>query len=95
MEELIKVMKINFNYLIDEKQETVKDYKAQCTPDIYLLNEKHELVYHGRIDDNWQHPHKVTSHDLLNAVNALANGLPMQKEEDQKPSIGCSIKWND
>jgi len=93
MKKLVQKLGINFPYLVDETQKIAKDFKAQCTPDIYLLDNQGKLVYHGRIDDNWQDEHAVKSHELLAAVNALANGLEINK--DQKPSMGCSIKWKE
>lgn len=93
MKKLIKTLDIKFPYLVDEVQQTARDFKAQCTPDIYLVNAKNELAYHGRIDDNWQDEHTVKNHELLAAINALANGLP--QAEKQYPSTGCSIKWVD
>ena len=91
MLKLIKQLQIKFPYLVDNTQNTAKSYKAQCTPDTYLLNEKHELVYHGRIDDNWQDPEAVTKHDLQEALASLVkNAQPLKQ---QLPSMGCSIKW--
>lgn len=86
---------IKFPYLVDSTQATARKYKAQCTPDIYLMNAEKELVYHGRVDDNWQQPEKVKKHELLEAINNLANGFSPIPEEEQKPSLGCSIKWRD
>ena len=91
MLEKIKEWGIDFPYLVDESQEVARTFKAQCTPDIYLFNKKHELVYHGRIDDNWQDESKVTKEELKEALNNLATGQPITS--DQKPSMGCSIKW--
>ena len=54
MKKKVSEWNIPFPYLIDENQETTKQYQAQCTPDIYLLNSKNELIYHGRLDDNWK-----------------------------------------
>ncbi|PCI39324.1 MAG: thioredoxin family protein [Elusimicrobia bacterium] len=82
---------IPFLYLVDQSQETAKAFKAQCTPDVYLFNKEKKLVYHGRIDDNWQEEAAVTTHDLIDAVNALAADRPVP--EEQHPSMGCSIKW--
>jgi peroxiredoxin len=87
----IKELGINFPYLVDESQAVAKSFKAQCTPDIYLFNSKDELIYHGRIDDNWQDENKVTCEELKDAINNYATGIPINS--DQKPSIGCSIKW--
>ncbi len=93
MKKKIKELGIEFPYLVDETQETAKAFRAQCTPDIYLFNKKHELVYHGRIDDNWQDESKVTREELKEALNNHAAGLPVSKQ--QRPSMGCSIKWLD
>ncbi len=60
MKENTKELGIDFPYLVDETQNTARAFKAQCTPDIYLFNKNHQLIYHGRIDDNWQDETKVT-----------------------------------
>ena len=54
MIEKIKEWGISFPYLVDDGQDVARQFKAQCTPDIYLFNNERELVYHGRIDDNWK-----------------------------------------
>ena len=87
----IKEWGIDFPYLVDETQKIAEAFKAQCTPDLYLFNSKQELVYHGRIDDNWQDESKVTKHELKEAIESLASEKPILTE--QKPSMGCSIKW--
>lgn len=91
MIEKIKELKIEFPYLVDEQQDTARAFRAQCTPDIYLFNKDKELVYHGRIDDNWKDEDAVTREELKEALNNMAAGLPVDPK--QKPSMGCSIKW--
>ena len=91
MKEKIKEWGIPFPYLIDESQEVARTYKAQCTPDIYLFDGAGRLAYHGRIDDNWQDPSKVTREELRDAIAAVADGKPVSGK--QHPTIGCSIKW--
>lgn len=91
MKKKIKELGIDFPYLVDETQQTAKAFKAQCTPDIFLFNQKRELIYHGRIDDNWQDESKITREELKEALNNHAAGLPIDKK--QFPSMGCSIKW--
>lgn len=86
-----KELGIDFPYLVDAAQKVAANFKAQCTPDIYLFNTKKELVYHGRIDDNWKDESSVTKEELKGAITNLGNDLPLSKE--QKPSMGCSIKW--
>jgi len=91
MREKVKQWGIPFPYLIDEDQAIAKQFAAQCTPDLYLLNAQHQLVYHGRLDDNWKNPDLVTRHELRAAIESLADNEPIA--DIQHPSMGCSIKW--
>lgn len=91
MIEKIKELKIEFPYLVDENQDVARAFKAQCTPDIYLYNKNKELVYHGRIDDNWKDEDAVTREELKEAMNNMAAGIAIDAK--QRPSMGCSIKW--
>jgi peroxiredoxin len=93
MTEEIQKRGIPFPYLVDESQETAKAFQAQCTPDIYLFNKNKELVYHGRIDDNWKDESAVTREELKEAVDAMAAGRPVDTK--QSSSMGCSIKWRE
>lgn len=86
-----KEYSLNFPYLLDETQETARKYDAVCTPDIYVYDETRKLKYRGRLDDNWKDETKVTSKDLESAIRLLAEGKEINIE--QKPSMGCSIKW--
>ncbi len=80
-----------FPYLVDETQEVAKAYGAVCTPDIYLFDGGRRLFYHGRIDDNWQEPHKVQDRELAEAIERVLAGK--EPPATQNPSMGCSIKW--
>ena len=80
-----------FPYLYDETQEVAKAYSAVCTPDIFLYNGHRKLEYRGRIDDNWQNPEQVEREELKMAIEAVLNGKTVDFE--QKPSMGCNIKW--
>ncbi len=80
-----------FPYLFDETQEVAKAYSAVCTPDIFLYNSDRNLEYRGRIDDNWQNPEQVEREELKMAIEAVLNGKTIDFE--QKPSMGCNIKW--
>jgi len=91
MREKVEEWQIDFPYLVDETQEVAKALNAQCTPDFYLFDRNKKLVYHGRFDDNWKDETKVTKRELEEAIENLANGKPISKE--QHPSMGCSIKW--
>ncbi len=91
MKEKIKEWGIAFPYLVDDTQKVADAFKAQCTPDIYLYNAAHQLVYHGRLDDNWKEETKVKRQELKSAIENLASGKPVSS--DQYPCMGCSIKW--
>jgi peroxiredoxin len=82
-----------FPYLHDESQDVARAFGAVCTPDIYVFDRDRQLAYRGRIDDSWKDPSKVTRQELAEALDALvAGGRP---SVEQKPSLGCSIKWRD
>lgn len=93
MRKKMKEWDIPFPYLIDDTQKVARAFDAQCTPDIYLFDAKQKLVYHGRVDDNWQDESKVTKEELKEALSNLAEGKPIPGK--QIPSIGCSIKWRE
>lgn len=81
-----------FPYLFDETQNTAVAYHAVCTPEFFLFDKDLILVYHGRLDNS--SPGKsvpVTGVELREAIDSLLNNKPLSA--DQKPSIGCSIKW--
>ena len=82
----------NFPYLFDETQETARSYGAACTPDFFLYDGQRKLVYRGQLDDSRPgNGVPVTGRDLRAALDALISAKPIPKE--QRPSIGCNIKW--
>lgn len=92
MEEVAEVYDYTFPFLYDESQEVAKAYRAACTPDFYLFDGDRKLVYRGQMDDS--RPGRdvpVTGRDLRAALDALLEGHPAP--EEQKPSMGCNIKW--
>ena len=91
MQDKIKEWGIEFPYLVDTSQALAKELQAQCTPDIYLFDATKKLVYHGRIDDNWQDEAKVTRQELKEALLCLTSGKPINPKQNH--SMGCSIKW--
>lgn len=92
MKENAKNQGYPFPYLYDETQAVAKAYNAACTPDLYLFNSELKLVYRGQLDDSRPgNGLPVTGEDLRDALEALLSGQAISK--DQKPSIGCNIKW--
>lgn len=81
-----------FPYCYDESQGVAKAYKAACTPDFYVFDSAHKLVYRGQLDDARPGtPEPVTGKDLRAALDAVLTGSA--PSEVQRPSIGCNIKW--
>lgn len=90
-----------FPYLFDADQSVAKAYTAACTPDFFLFDRYHKLVYRGQLDGT--RPHRIasgqydardgeaTGEDLRRALDALLAGEPIPGE--QLPSMGCNIKW--
>ena len=85
-------LKYPFIYLHDEDQTVAKNFKAVCTPDLYLFSEDYSLVYRGRLDDSWKDADKVSSQDLAEAIEATLKNENISFDS-QIPSMGCSIKW--
>ncbi len=81
-----------FPYLYDESQQVARAYSAACTPDFFLYDGGHRLVYRGQFDDSRpSNGVPATGVDLRAAADALLAGEPISRE--QKPSVGCNIKW--
>ncbi|NUY39773.1 redoxin domain-containing protein [Wolbachia endosymbiont of Litomosoides brasiliensis] len=95
MIDFAKENKFTFPYLIDSKQEVAKEYGAVCTPDFFGFNANLNLCYRGRFNNAKKEKiqnYEIGSSDLFQAMKFIAEtGNP---PVDQKPSIGCSIKWS-
>lgn len=82
-----------FPYLYDASQESARAYRAACTPDFFLFDDAHRLVYRGQFDGSRPgNDVPVTGGDLRQAVDNLLAGRPVPAEP-QQPSMGCNIKW--
>jgi peroxiredoxin len=82
----------NFPYLYDETQAVARAYKAACTPDFFLFDGNLRLVYRGQFDASRPgNGIPVTGKDLRAAIDLVLAGKPVPT--DQRPSIGCNIKW--
>jgi hypothetical protein len=83
-----------FPYLFDESQEVAKAYHAACTPDFFVFDAQRRLAYRGQFDDSRpRNDVPVTGADLRRALDAALSGGPVSSE--QRPSVGCSIKWRE
>ena len=81
-----------FPYLVDADQAVAKAYDAACTPDFYLFDSGKTLVYRGQLDDSRPgNDVPVSGRDLRDAIEATLTGA--KTAEQQRPSVGCNIKW--
>ena len=92
LKEMATELTLQFPICYDESQEIAKAYTAACTPDFFLFDTERCLVYRGQLDDSRPSNGKpVTGEDLRTAMDMVLFGQPVNSE--QKPSIGCNIKW--
>ena len=92
LKQMASELGFNFPLCYDETQEVAKAYTAACTPDFFLFDADCKLVYRGQLDDSRPSNDKpVTGQDLRTAIDTVLAGKPVTG--DQKPSIGCNIKW--
>lgn len=92
LKEMAVRLNFTFPFCHDETQEVAKAYKAACTPDFYLFDRERRLAYRGQLDESRPGNGKqVTGQDLRAAIQAVLAGKPVAP--NQRPSIGCSIKW--
>ena len=92
MKQMAKDLGFTFPFCYDETQVVAKVYHAACTPDFFIFDKNRKLVYRGQLDDS--RPDSgipVTGHDLRKAIDAALKDQPISP--DQKPSLGCNIKW--
>lgn len=81
-----------FPYLYDETQDVAKAYDAACTPDLYVFDKDMKLKYRGQLDDSRPgNEIPVSGKDLRNALDCVLENRDITAQ--QKPSIGCNIKW--
>ena len=92
LKEMAEQLDFNFPVCYDESQEVSKAYTAACTPDLFLFDRDSKLAYRGQLDDSRPgNDIPVTGKDLRQAIDAVLQDRKIDFE--QKPSIGCNIKW--
>ncbi|MFQ3308175.1 MAG: peroxiredoxin [Candidatus Nanohaloarchaea archaeon] len=83
----------NFYYLADSEQEVAESYGAKCTPDPFLLDYRHKLFYHGKLNDKEGSEDEPEERYMKEAVQKMLKRK--EPPTEQPPSVGCSIKWKD
>ena len=93
MKQVAKDEKYPFPYLYDETQKVAKAYQAECTPDLFVFDTNLKCVYRGQFDNTRPNKGEPTGKDLSAALDAIIAGEKVNP--DQKPSMGCNIKWKE
>ena len=92
MREVALACGYTFPYLFDESQSVAKAYQAACTPDFFVFDRDLKCIYRGQLDDSRpDNGIAVSGKDVRAALDCVLQGLPVSP--DQKPSLGCNIKW--
>lgn len=92
MKERAQELGYPFPYLYDDTQDVAREYAAACTPDLYLFDKDLKLYYHGQLDDSRPgNEEPQTGRDMRLAIDNMLMGKAW--EGDQRPSVGCNIKW--
>ena len=92
LKQMAEALNFNFPLCYDQSQEVSKAYTAACTPDFFLFDANQKLAYRGQLDDSRPSTDiPVTGKDLRRAIDTVLQGKAVDFE--QKPSIGCNIKW--
>ena len=92
LKQMAEELDFNFPLCYDESQSISKAYTAACTPDFFLFDQSRKLVYRGQLDDSRPSTDiPVTGKDLRQAIEAVLEDR--KPDLEQKPSIGCNIKW--
>src|SRR5437762_13999264 len=80
---------LKFTILKDDGNKIADRLGATKTPEVYLLDAKGKLAYHGRID-NSQKAEGLTSNDLREALDEMTAGKAVTKTGGV--AFGCTIK---
>lgn len=85
-----KTNRHTFPIMKDPDNKVADLYDAKRTPEIFVVDKLGKVMYHGRIDENYENPSGVTSPDLKNALDAMLAGKPVERAETK--AFGCTIK---
>ena len=92
LREMARELGFSFPFCYDETQEVAREYSAACTPDFFVFDGARKLVYRGQFDESRRgNTSAVTGRDVRAAIDAVLSDRAVSGE--QRPSIGCNIKW--
>jgi AhpC/TSA family protein len=79
-----------FPYLHDESQQAARDWAAQTTPHVYVLDADLLVRYEGAPDADHMDP-ALDAAWLREALDEVLSGREVSRAETEP--VGCSIKW--
>ena len=79
-----------FPFLRDESQEVAAAYRPARTPEVFVFDREHRLIYHGAPDSDHRDPNGAEPY-LRRALDAALAGR--RPAVAQTPPVGCTIKW--
>jgi peroxiredoxin len=92
LREMALELDFTFPYCYDETQDVARAFSAVCTPEFYVFDQNRRLAYRGQLDNSRRGTETpVTGANVRNAIEAILHDQPINP--DQRPSIGCNIKW--
>ncbi len=77
--------------LDDAAQKVAREFGAERTPHYFLLDNKDQLVYRGRMDNSPRDINKAVTHELVDAIQELVAGKIIANPTTDP--VGCNIKW--
>jgi peroxiredoxin len=77
-------------YLYDETQEVARDWGAERTPHVFVLDSELRLRYRGAPDADYDDPSQGAAW-LREALDAVLEGREPERPESE--AVGCTIKW--
>lgn len=94
VDRFIQQYKLSAPVIIDKGFKLSKKFNATATPEVFVMNEKDQVLYHGAID-NWfyklgQNRIQITEHYLDDAIAQALNQQPIIRPY-VKP-VGCFIE---
>lgn len=89
----LKTYHVKFDALLDTKLYLTQAVQATVTPEVYLVNQRGNIVYSGMVD-NWAYAlgkkrAVITEHYLEDGLNAVVNGLDVKVKKTE--AVGCYI----
>ena len=78
-----------FVVLKDDNNVIADEFQAKVTPEVFVLDKDHDVLYHGRIDDS-SNAGERKSEDLKKALDEILAGQDVSTSTTK--AFGCSIK---